>query len=238
MSFKKVCRELNLLKNPEKAKFLARFFKTGKGQYAEGDIFLGIVVPEQRKVARKYKHMELEDVQNLLKSKIHEHRLVALLILVEKFREANEKDQEKIFSFYLRNIRFINNWDLVDGSAPQIIGGYLLKRPVERKILYRLAKSENLWDRRIAILATLVFIRNKEFSDTLKIAQELLKDKHDLIHKAVGWMLREIGKLDQKAEEEFLRKFHRTMPRTALRYAIERFDQGKRKVYMGLKNGP
>lgn len=232
MIFKKVRQELDLLKDSEKAKFLARFFKTGKGQYAEGDIFLGITVPEQRKVAKKYKQTELADVHKLLKSKIHEHRLVALLVVVVKFREANEKDQEKIFRFYLRNIRYINNWDLVDGSAPQIIGGYLLQRPAKRKVLYHLAKSKNLWERRISILATLTFIRNKEFRDTLQIARELLKDEHDLIHKAVGWMLREVGKLDQSAEEEFLEEHHGIMPRTMLRYAIERFNKEKREYYM------
>jgi 3-methyladenine DNA glycosylase AlkD len=235
MSFRQVVKELNALGDPKKAKFLARFFKTGRGQYAEGDIFLGIAVPEQRKVARKHKQMGLEDVRKLLKSKIHEHRLVALLILVEKFKNAVEKDQEKIFYFYLRNIRYINNWDLVDGSAPLIIGGYLLNKPLERKILYRLSKSENLWERRVAVLATLMFIRDRQFRDTLEIARKLLNDEHDLIHKAVGWMLREIGKLDQEMEEKFLRAFHAKMPRTMLRYAIERFDPRRRKIYMRLQ---
>ncbi|MFH1849557.1 MAG: DNA alkylation repair protein [archaeon] len=218
--------DLNNLANPEQAKILQGFFKTGKGGYGEGDIFLGIKVPEQRKIARKYRNLPLEEVQHLLNSRVHELRLVGLLILVEQF----PKNKKEIFEFYLKNAKRVNNWDLVDLTAPKIIGAYLKDK--DRSILYILANSQNLWERRISMLATFHFIRDNDFSDAMKIAEILLSDKQDLMHKAVGWMLREIGKRDLKAEERFLKKHHKQMPRTTLRYAIERFEETKRQAYL------
>jgi len=216
--------------NPEKAKLLSRFFKTGKGQYAEGDVFLGIMVPEQRKVAKRYSDFPLKELRRLLSSRIHEHRLVSLLILVGKYKRADRKGRKKIADVYLANTRHINNWDLVDLSAPHILGNYLLDN--DRSVLFRLAKSGKIWERRIAVMATFAFIRNGSFEDTLRIAEMLLTDDHDLIHKAVGWMLREIGKKDRKTEEEFLKKHYRGMPRIMLRYAIEKFGEEKRASYL------
>ncbi len=223
-------RDLAQLQDSERAKNLSWFFKTGKDQYGEGDIFLGIPVPEQRKIAKKYVDLSLEDLQELLDSKIHEHRFTSLVILISKYRKAEESGKKEIFDFYLRNTENVNNWDLVDLSAPRIVGDYLLKR--KRSILYKLAKSNNLWERRISILSTFTFIGNNDFEDALNISELLLHDEHDLIHKAVGWALREIGKRDQNIEEKFLSKHHLHMPRTMLRYAIEKFDEKRRKKYL------
>jgi len=223
-------RDLSQLNNPKKIKTLSRFFKTGKGQYGEGDIFLGIPVPEQRKVAKKYVDLSLNSLQKLLFNKIHEYRLTALIILVSKYKKADNLNKSKIFNFYLKNTKNINNWDLVDLSAPKIVGNYLIDK--DKDILYKLAKSNDLWERRIAILATFTFIRRDNFKDALNISELLLHDNHDLIHKAVGWMLREIGKRDQKTEEHFLKKHSFEMPRTMLRYAIEKFEKKKRKFYL------
>lgn len=223
-------KELKSLANPKQAKILQRFFKTGPGEYGAGDIFLGIKVPVQRGVAKKYTHLGFANIENLLKSKIHEHRLVGVLILVSKYKEVGEQEKKKIFNFYLKNYQGINNWDLVDLSAPNIVGDYLLNK--NKDILYKLAKSKNLWQKRIAIISTFTFIKNNEFGDTLKISKLLLNDDNDLIHKAVGWMLRELGKRDQKVEEQFLKKHGKKMPRTMLRYAIERFEEKKRKSYL------
>ena len=220
-------QDLNSLKNPEKAKILQRFFKTGKGEYGEGDVFLGIIVPEQRKISKKYKDLTLKQIQELLSTNIHEYRLTALFILIHKYKKTKDKE---IIDFYLKNTKNINSWDLVDLSAPKILGDYLIDK--DREILYTLAKSKHLWEKRISILATYAFIRENQFEDTLKISEILLKDKHDLIHKAVGWMLREIGKRNQEIEEGFLKKHYRDMPRTMLRYAIERFEEDKRKSYL------
>ena len=228
-------KDLEDLADPEKAKILSRFFKTGKGQYGEGDVFLGIVVPKQRTVAKKYSRLPLRDIGRLLTSKIHEHRFVALLILVDTYKNADKEDRGKIAGFYLKQKRNINNWDLVDLSAPNILGEYLLDN--DRTVLYRLAGSKNLWERRIAIMSTFAFIRKNDFKDTLRIAGLLLRDSHDLIHKAVGWMLREVGKRDLKAEEDFLRSNYMAMPRTMLRYAVERFDEEKRKMFMNKYSG-
>lgn len=217
--------------HPERAKASAWFFKTGKGEYGEGDIFYGITVPEQRKLARIYANIQLSDVTVLLKSKVHEERLIALFILVSKYTKGNEKEQKEIFDFYLQHTKYINNWDLVDSSAHKIVGEYLLPR--DRSVLPTLAQSNSLWERRIAIIATAAFINNGESEWTLKIADMLLHDKHDLIHKAVGWMLREVGKrVSQAIEEDFLKAHYKTMPRTMLRYAIERFPEEKRKKYL------
>jgi len=225
-------KDLQKLANPEKAKLLSGFFRTGKGQYGEDDIFLGIVVPDQRKTAKKYPELQLNEIQELLSNKIHEYRLTSLFILISKFERGNNKLKKEIFEFYLQNAKNINNWDLVDLSARKIPGAYILDNPKEKKILYKLAESKNLWEKRIAILSTYTFIKNHEFEDTLNISEILLKDKHDLIHKAVGWMLREIGKKDQKTEEKFLKKHCREMPRTMLRYAIEKFQKNKKEFYM------
>jgi len=225
--------EMAGLANPEKAKILSSFFKTGKGEYGEGDIFLGIAVPMQREVAKKYSSLNFTEVKNLLKSNTHEHRLTALLILVQQFKRVDEKQREKIVDFYLASTKYINNWDLVDLSADKILGEYLCAVPSkERKILRKLAKSKNIWERRIAMLATFAFIKRNEFDDALEISELLLNDKHDLIHKAVGWMLREIGKRDLAIEEKFLKKHCKKMPRTALRYAIEKFPEKKREFYL------
>jgi 3-methyladenine DNA glycosylase AlkD len=227
---KNIKEEFRKLGNTEQAKHLQKYFKTEQGEYGEGDIFLGIRVPIIRKIAKKYSTLSISDAAEFLKSPIHEERLFALIILVELFRKKDEKNQEKIYELYLINTKYINNWDLVDVSAPHIVGAYLFTR--DKKPIYMLARSENLWERRIAIMSTLYFIRNDEFNGTLKIAEILLKDTEDLIHKAVGWMLREIGKKDYKVEEEFLRKYYQEMPRTMLRYAIEKFPEEKRKSYL------
>ena len=223
-------KELEKLKNPKQAEILQRFFKTGKGQYGQGDIFLGIKAPVQRKIAKEFKKVSLKDIEILLNSKVHEHRLISLFILINKFRKADNLEKKKIFDFYLENTKNINNWDLVDLSAANIVGEFLQDKP--RKALYKLAKSKSLWEKRIAMLACFAFIRNNDFSDALKISEILVNDEHDLIHKAVGWMLREIGKRDQKIEEAFLKKHYRKMPRTMLRYAIEKFSEKKRKFYL------
>ena len=222
--------ELSRLSDPYRARKSSRFFKTGKGQYGEGDLFIGITVPEQRKIAKKYDNLSLDDLQELLNSKIHEHRFIALVILISKYRKAEEPGKEEIFVFYLKNTKNVNNWDLVDLSAPRIVGNYLLDK--KRSVLYKLVKSNSLWERRISILSTFAFIDNNDFEDALNISGLLLHDKHDLIHKAVGWALREIGKRDQNVEEQFIAKHHLHMPRTMLRYAIEKFDEKKRKKYL------
>ena len=222
--------ELSKLSDPYRAENLSRFFKTGKNQYGEGDLFIGITVPEQRKIAKKFVNLSLDDLQELLNSKIHEYRFTALVILISKYRKAEEPGKQEIFAFYFKNTKNVNNWDLVDLSAPRIVGDYLLNK--KRSVLYKLAKSNILWERRISILSTFAFIDTNDFEDALNISELLLHDEHDLIHKAVGWALREIGKRDQNVEEQFLAKHHLHMPRTMLRYAIEKFDEKKRKKYL------
>jgi len=222
--------ELENLGDPEKKKNLQRYFKTGRGEYGEGDIFLGIYVGDQRKIARKYRHLSLIKVEELLQSKIHEHRLVALLILVEQFSKGDEGKRKEIVELYLKNTQWINNWDLVDLSAHKILGEYYWDKP--KNVLYELAESENLWEKRISIISTFTFIHKESYEESLKIAEMLVNDDHDLIHKGVGWMLREIGKRDQAKEEEFLMKHYKTMPRTMLRYSIEKFDKEKKLFYM------
>lgn len=220
-------KEIQSKKDPIQAKILSRFFKTGKGQYGEGDIFLGVTVPTLRIIVKKYyKDISLKDVQELLNSKIHEYRLTALLILVEKYKE----DKGLIYNIYIKNFRNINNWNLVDLTAPKIMGDFLKDK--NRDILYSLSTSNNLWEKRISIVATLAFIKDNDFKDTLKISEILLKDEHDLIHKAVGWMLREVGKRNKDLEKEFLDKYYRIMPRTMLRYSIEKFDPKEKEFYM------
>ncbi len=234
--FEKLRNELRRKGNKKKAEALQRFFKTGKGEYAERDIFLGVTVPQSRKIAQKFANLDFKSIQTLLKSKIHEERLIAFLILIHNFKKGSDPEKKKIFDFYLSNTKFINNWDLVDLSAPKIVGRYLSDQdPVNRSPLIKLAKSKSIWERRIAVLATFTFIKNNEFEIPLKIAERLLNDKHDLIHKAVGWMLREVGKKDIEVEEKFLRKYYKKMPRTMLRYAIEKFQKNKRLGYLSLK---
>lgn len=228
--FKKVLKDLESKKDKDQAKILSYFFKTKKGQYGEGDIFWGIKVPVQRIISKKFKDLSLEDIQNLLDNKVHEVRLTGLFILIERYNISDNK--KEIFDFYLKNTRNINNWDLVDLSAPKILGDFLINNSKETKVLYNLVKSDNLWERRIAILSTFTFIKNNNFEETLKIAEILLKDEHDLIHKSVGWMLREIGKRDKNKEKEFLNNYYRIMPRTMLRYSIEKFDSKEKEFYM------
>ncbi len=230
MSLQKVKTELKKIADSKQAEILSRFFKTGKGEYGEGDIFLGIKVPIQRQIVKKYQDLPLSDVQQLLNSKIHEHRLVGVLILVRQFQKADDEQRRVIYKMYLKNAKRINNWDLVDLSAPNIVGTYLLDK--SRKVLYKLARSKNLWERRIAMLGTYTFIRHNDFKDALAISKILLRDSHDLIHKAVGWMLREVGKRDQGVEEKFLKLYYKKMPRTMLRYAIEKFPEQKRQSYL------
>lgn len=223
-------KELRRLGNKEIAEHSQRFFKTGRGEYGEGDKFLGIRVPALRKLARKYSGISIDEVTQLLKSQFHEKRLLSLIMLVNIFKRANEEDKKNIYTFYLDNTKFINNWDLVDCSAEHIVGAYL--RGVDKKPLYNLVKSNSLWERRISIMSTFHFIKHNEFTDSLRISEILLHDEEDLIHKAVGWMLREIGKRDIEVEEEFLMKYYRGMPRTMLRYAIEKFPIKKRESYL------
>lgn len=228
-------KDLRKLEKPPEAKILQRFFKTGPGEYAEGDVFLGLKTDETRNVAKKYQDLSLPDLSQLLSSKIHEERVTAVMILNRQFSKKDLKEKKKIYQFYLANISGINNWDLVDGSAPTIVGGYLAVSGDSREVLYRFTVSEDLWERRIGMMATFFFIRKSQFEDALRIAERLLNDKEDLVHKAVGWMLREIGKKDFAAEERFLKKHYRQMPRTMLRYAIEKFPQQKRQAYLKSK---
>ena len=213
--------------NSEKAKIYQRFFKTAPGEYGEGDVFLGLTVPEIRAIAKQFSTLSLKEIEKHLKSKYHEERLAALLILVHNY---NKNQDEKIVSFYLKNTKHVNNWDLVDLTAHKILGRSLLDK--DRAILYKLSKSKDLWERRISIISTFAFIDLRQFKDALKISEILLKDPHDLIHKAVGWVLREIGKKDLKVLEKFLKKHYKNMPRTMLRYSIEKFPETKRQAYL------
>jgi len=230
VSLKDVKAQMLDLSNSKIAEHSLRFFKTGPGEYGEGDVFLGIRVPVTRKVARKFRELPLGQVLKLVKSKYHEERLLALFMLVALFKKGDEKAKKNIYDAYLGHTDTINNWDLVDSSAHQIVGGYLFER--NRKPLYQLAKSKSLWERRISMIATYTFIKKDDFEDTLKLSEILLTDEEDLMHKAVGWMLREVGKKDIEVEERFLRKHYKKMPRTMLRYAIEKFEEGKRQAYL------
>ncbi len=220
--------------NPAQAKNLQRFFKTAPGQYGEGDYFLGIKVPQTRSLVRRFaKELDFDDIRSILQSAHHEERLAALLILLTWFQEAektaDQAQQKKIYQFYLQNSTRVNNWDLVDLTAPGIVGAYLLAHSAERKVLNKLIHSKNLWQPRIAMLATYPFIKVGQLSVALDVAQKLLFHPHDLMHKAVGWMLREVGKVDENVLLEFLRSHYQELPRTTLRYAIERFPEQQRK---------
>jgi 3-methyladenine DNA glycosylase AlkD len=243
MSLTLLQKELRLYSSKDKAEFFPRFFKAGPGEYAEGDKFIGVSVPDCRMIAKKYLILPFSDIQKLLRSEIHEERLVALLILVENYKLGDRKTKEKIFNFYLKNTKYINNWDLVDLSSYKIIGEYLFENSnctttfkgenlKGSRLLEILAKSDVLWDKRIAIISTFAFIRNNKFDPALRISKILLNDKHDLIHKAVGWMLREVGKRSRVTEEAFLNRHYKNMPRTMLRYAIEKFPEEKRKEFL------
>ncbi|MBU1074870.1 DNA alkylation repair protein [Patescibacteria group bacterium] len=234
ISLNEIKKELRKHKSSEQARVLQRFFKTGKGEYGENDKFLGVKVPFQRKVANKYTQVDLKDVEKLLQSEWHEERLTAIHILNNKYNNAELHEMKNIYDLYIKNIKYINNWDLVDSSAPYFVGHFLFNR--DKDVLYRLAKSKNLWERRISIMATYYFIRQRQFDDTLKLAKILLGDDHDIIQKAVGWMLREVGNRHLPTEERFLKKYYKEMPRTMLRYAIEKFPEKKRKGYLyGIK---
>ena len=233
MNAKQISKILRDLANPVIAEHSQRFFKTGKGEYGEGDQFLGIRVPVLREQAKKYRDVELKDVQKLLQSAFHEERQCALLILVYKFAKSSEQEKQSIYQLYLNNTQYINNWDLVDSSAYHIVGAYLEDK--HKQILYQLSHSDSLWERRIAILSTFQFIRKHQFDDTLRLSKQLIDDPEDLIHKAVGWMLREIGKRDISVEKDLLNSHYKKMPRTMLCYAIEKFPEQERKHYlMGL----
>ena len=225
-----ITAELEARANPETAKALQRFFKTGKGEYAEGDRFLGLKVPASREVAKAHSALSLAEIEKLLRSPYHEARLVALLIMVRGHQRGDQATRDRLHRLYLENTRYVNNWDLVDLSAAYLVGTHL--GPGRHALLTRLAKSELIWERRIAIIATFAFIREGYFDETLRIAKLLLRDAHDLIHKGVGWMLREVGKRDQAVEQRFLDQHARVMPRTMLRYAIERFSPKLRAHYM------
>ena len=230
MNQKIIHNDLLQLANEQIAEHSQRFFKTGKGEYGEGDIFLGIRVPLLRRLVKKYGGISIAEVRKLLHSKFHEERLLAVLMLVQLFKSADESVQKQVYDLYLENTEFINNWDIVDISASNIVGAHLYEK--DKAPLYDLVQSKNLWERRISIISTFYFIRQNEFDDTLKLAKILLNDKEDLIHKAVGWMLREVGKREIEFEEEFLQEHYKIMPRTMLRYAIEKFTETSRKMYL------
>ena len=228
--------ELQKHSNTSRANKSQEFFKTGEGEYGEGDVFLGVSVPDQRKIAKKYIDSSLNDIEELLHSKTHEYRLTAILMLVYKYAKSSQVDQTKIYRLYLKNTNYINNWDIIDSSAGYIVGEYLFEQNNHSKtlsILTNLAKSDSIWERRIAIMSTFAFTMHGDHKPTLAIADILLHDEHDLVQKAVGWMLREIGKrISQELEEQFLKSRYKTMPRTMLRYAIERFEETKRQKYL------
>ncbi len=227
----KAREEIRALADKEIAQHSLRFFKTGKGEYGYGDIFLGVRAPKIRLIAKKHIDISIADMKTLIQSKYHEERLLGLIILVNKYsKNRDKKTRNQLYKIYVSSFKYINNWDLVDVTCPHVIGKHLMDK--DRSILYAWAKTEDLWTKRIAIVSTHCFIRKNELQDTFKIAEILLHDTHDLIHKAVGWMLREAGKRDIEKEEDFLKKHYRTMPRTMLRYAIERFPEPKRQKYL------
>lgn len=226
--------EVKKLSDPEKIKIQQWFFKTKKGEYGYGSKFLGLTMPQCHSMARKYSSMKLNEIQQILKSEYHTLRMIALLMLIDKYKIGTAQEKEKIFSIYLKNTKYINNWDLVDVSCYKIVGDYLLDHP--REILYKLAASSDLWKKRISIISTYAFIKQNQFEDTLALAKFLVNDKHDLIHKAVGWMLREVGNRNKKDEIKFLNIYAPIMPRTMLRYAIEKFPESQRKKFLAVKH--
>ncbi len=235
MSAAIVIRDLKALHDPTSAAFFPKFFKTGKGEYGEGDVFMGVTVPQMRSVAKLHHDLALPEVEKLLENKIHEVRMVGLFILVSQYQRAKDpKIKKQLVKFYLDHLEAVNNWDLVDSTAPQILGHSLLDQK-DRKILYTFVTKNHLWTQRIGIVATQELIRRGQYEDTIKLSELLLTHKHDLIHKAVGWMLREMGKKDVKLLEKFLAKHGAKMPRTMLRYAIEKFPEPQRKRYLQMR---
>lgn len=232
MSLTLLKKTLQSYASAERKKTNEWFFKTGKGQYGYGDIFIGVSDPDSHKVAQQFVHLSLAEIKKLLQSKIHEERTTALKILVRKYEVGDERVKKLVYDFYLKNFRYVNNWDLVDVSAYKIAGTYLLKHRKKANILSKYSRSKNLWERRLSIIATLAFIRSHQFGWTMKNAKTLLSDPHDLTHKAVGWMLREAWKRDSKLVEDFLIKNYKQVPRTTLRYAIERMEEKKRKRFL------
>jgi 3-methyladenine DNA glycosylase AlkD len=230
MTARELQKQLRSLSSPEAAALAARYFKTGPGEYGEGDVFLGLRAAVMHRLAKEYRELAFDELQLLLRSAVHEDRMMALLILVLQTLKSDTATRKRVYNLYLAHTRYINNWDLVDASAREIVGGYLADK--SREPLVRLAKSQNLWERRISIIATHYFIRQNDFADTIRIAERLVGDKEDLLHKAVGWMLREVGKKDRPTLEAFLRRHGKVMPRTMLRYAIERFPEEVRRTYL------
>lgn len=230
-TFRDVVKRLEEFKNDEYAAHHQSFFKTGRGCYGEGDVFLGLTVPKQREIASGFRNLPLEEIEKLLMSPFHECRFTALVILINFFNKGNDEDKSDAVNLYLRSTQFINNWDLVDVSAHKILGPWLENR--DRNVLYTLADSDSLWEQRISILTTMHFVRRGDFDDCLAISERLLYHRHDLIHKAVGWLLREIGKKDRAVLDDFLQKYYKTMPRTMLRYAIEKHSATERREYLG-----
>jgi len=234
LTVNQICQELEKNRNPRKIEVFKRFFKTGPGGYGEGDEFLGLTMPEQRIIALKYyQEISLLDLKELLQSSIHEYRMTGLLLMTYQYKKANERKREEIYQFYLKNKKWINNWDLIDVTCPNIVGDYIYFHRKELKILERLIKSKNMWNRRIAVLATFTFIRHNEYDLTLKFAKFLLSDKRDLVQKAIGWMLREIGKKDIRQLVQFLNENYQIMPRTMLRYSIEKLTLKHKDYFMG-----
>lgn len=230
MNYKNIISYLEGLSNSEIAVHSQKYFKTGKGEYGHGDKFLGIRVPVLRKAVKLFQDVTLSEIRKLLKSEYHEVRLFALLLMVNQFTKGDVEEREQIYNLYLMHTKYINNWDLVDSSASYIVGVWLFDK--DRSILYELAQSSQLWERRIAIISTAYFVKKEQFGDTLKLSRILLNDPEDLIHKAVGWMLREVGKRDPKVEEKYLKKHYKKMPRTMLRYSIEKFSNKRRQAYL------
>lgn len=231
MTSQDVQSSLRALATPKKAEASARFFKTGPGQYGEGDVFVGVTVPEQRLVAKGFRDIPLIYIEKLLQSEVHEDRFTALIILVSQFQRVDESGRNAVAQFYLMHRARVNNWDLVDASASYILGPWLENE--DRKVIYDLAASNALWDKRIAVLAAGYYIRNDDFTDIFALADLLMADPHDLMHKAIGWMLREVGKKDRQALEDFLKPRYSKMPRTMLRYTIEKFEPEVRRAYLG-----
>ncbi len=234
MTAKDIADELNALENPADAAFLQRFFKTGKGQYGEGDVFIGLRVPQTRVIAKKYRDLPLLEIEKLLDSPIHEHRLCAVIIMTERAKRAkDDSEKEDLYQLYLRRSDRINNWDIIDISCGHVVGGYLLDKP--RDQLYKLVKSKVMWERRIAIISTSRFIADGQVDDTFELAEKLLRDDQDLIHKATGWMLREAGKRDELRLKDFLDQYAAVMPRTMLRYSLEKLHPADKAHYMAAK---
>lgn len=222
--------------DPKKAAFFPTFFKTGPGGYAQGDVFLGVTVPEQRRIARRHRELPLDALATLVHSPVHEHRFTGFVILVDQYERGDASERERLFAFCREHLAGLNNWDLVDTVAPRLLGVHLLAHPELRPLLQDFANSAVLWERRIAILSTFAFIRAGDFTPTLELARRLLEDPHDLMHKAVGWMLREVGNRDLAREEAFLEEHAAVMPRTMLRYAIEKFPPARREHYLSRRS--